>query len=70
MLRVQAPALPDTCKLGLDPRALTSAVTKLTAVPELDQDLTRLVVDIDQKLGIFTRTERTAVHLRKRLEEQ
>lgn len=65
---VQAPLLPDSCKLDLDPRAVASAVTKLKAVPELDQDLTRLVGDIDQKLGIFTRTKREAIHLRTRFE--
>ena len=64
----QAPALPATCSLNLDPRDVERAARRLAAVPELDQDLTRLIGDIDQKLGQFDRASRDAARLRARLE--
>lgn len=64
----QAPKLPEDCRLDLDPALAERAVRQLAAVPELDQDLTRLVVDIDQKLGLFARASRDAARLRARLE--
>ena len=64
----QAPALPTTCSLGLNPSDLERAARQLAAVPELDQDLTRLIGDIDQKLGQFDRASRDAARLRAGLE--
>lgn len=64
----QAPALPATCSLGLDPPDMERAARQLAAVSELDQDLTRLIGDIDQKLGQFDRASRDAARLRARLE--
>lgn len=64
----QAPALPDVCRLDLDHRELERAARQLAAVPELDQDLTRLIGDIDQKLGQFDRASRDAARLRARLD--
>lgn len=64
----EAPVLPDTCRLDLDPKLVERTVGRLAALPELDQDLTRLIVDIDQKLALFARTSRNAADLRRRLE--
>ena len=64
----QAPALPESCSLDLSPGDLERAARQLAAVPELDQDLTRLIGDIDQKLGQFDRASRAAARLRTRLE--
>jgi hypothetical protein len=38
------------------------------AIPELDQELTRLIVDIDQKQALFARMIRNARELRRTLE--
>lgn len=64
----QAPTLPESCSLDLSPVDLERAARQLAAVPELDQDLTRLIGDIDQKLGQFDRASRAAARLRTRLE--
>ena len=64
----QAPRLPTSCKLNLDRELIDRAARKVVAVPELDQDLTRLVVDIDQKLGLFRRASRDSARLRTVLE--
>lgn len=64
----QAPRLPESCRLNLDPQIIERAARKVASLPELDQDLTRVVVDIDQKLGVFGRTSRDAARLRKTLE--
>lgn len=64
----QAPRLPESCRLNLDPRLIHRVARQVASVPELDQDLTRLVVDIDQKLGLFGRASRDAARLREKLE--
>lgn len=64
----QAPRLPETCELDLDPGLLEQARRKLAAVPGLEQDLTRLIVDIDQKLGFFARSLRAARQLLDQME--
>jgi hypothetical protein len=64
----QAPRLPETCRLDLDPVLIEQTARKLASRPGLDHDLTRLVVDIDQKLGTFTRGLQGARRLRARLE--
>jgi hypothetical protein len=64
----QAPQLPETCRLDLDPGLMEQTTRKLAAVPSLEQDMTRLIVDIDQKLGTFTRGLKGARRLRVRLE--
>jgi len=66
---VQAAVLPDTCHLGLDPAVVANAVAKLRAVPGIREDLTRLIVDIDQKMLLYDRTARGATRLRKELEK-
>lgn len=63
----QAPELPKTCNLDLDPVLIDQAARELAAVPGLKQDLTRLIVDIDQKLGTFARALQAARRLRARM---
>jgi hypothetical protein len=52
----QAARLPETCSLGLDPATIARAVAKVRSAPELDEDLSRQVGDIDQKLQLLDRT--------------
>ena len=63
-----APALPDQCRLDLDPALARRTALALSKVPGIREDLTRLVVDIDQKMVLYDRTSRNAVRLRKELE--
>lgn len=42
--------LPATCSLGLDHAELARAAARVRAVPNLEQDVTRLLADLDQKL--------------------
>ena len=63
-----APSLPRTCRLDLDPPVLEQAARDLARVPELDQDLTRVVVEIDQRLGVYDRALRGAERLRALLQ--
>jgi ribosome modulation factor len=63
-----AAVLPDTCHPQLDLPAIAGAVATLRALPEIREDLTRLIVDIDQKMILYERTSRNAVRLRKELE--
>lgn len=64
----QAPSLPATCTLGLDPQLAGRAARELSEVAEIDQDLTRVVIEIDQRLGVYSRALRDAGRLRARLE--
>ncbi len=64
----QAPILPDTCSLGLDPAVAARTAATLRAVPGFREDLTRLIVDLDQKLVLFDRTAINASRLREKLE--
>lgn len=50
--------LPDQCHLTLDGQSIRRAVARLRTAPELDRDLSRYVVDIDQRLGNFAGSER------------
>ena len=63
-----APSLPATCRLKLDRPVLERAARDLAEVPEIDQDLTRVVVEIDQRLGVYDRALRDAVRLRALLQ--
>jgi hypothetical protein len=63
-----APMLPDQCRLDLEPAVATSAASALSKVPGIREDLTRLVVDIDQKMVLYERTSRNAARLRGELE--
>jgi hypothetical protein len=64
----QAPQLPQTCRLDLDPALIEQTARQLAGAPGLKRDLTRLIVDIDQKLGTFARGLQGARRLRARLE--
>jgi hypothetical protein len=63
----QAAALPDHCALDLDPKALATALSRLR-VAGLDEDLTRHIADLDQKVEGFQRFARLARELRLQLE--
>jgi hypothetical protein len=67
---VEAPVLPETCSLGMKADDVQRAVTRVKTIPELDKELTRLVIDIDQKQALFARTLRNAAELRHTLEAQ
>jgi hypothetical protein len=64
----QAPELPAGCDLGLDRTTMRTAAARVKAIPQLAEELTRMIVDIDQKQALFSRTRRDAKHLRERLE--
>jgi hypothetical protein len=63
----QIAALPDRCELGLDPATIAVGESRLAAAV-LEPDLTRLIVDIDQKMAGFERFRRNAHRLRVDLE--
>lgn len=67
---VEAPVLPESCSLGMKPEDIQRAAARVNAIPELDKELTRLVIDIDQKQALFARTLRNAAELRHTLEAQ
>lgn len=50
--------LPGDCKLSLDERSVERAAVQLRAAPELDRDLSRYILDIDQRLDNFAGSER------------
>lgn len=64
----QAARLPETCSLGLDPATIDRAISKVRAAPELDEDLSRQIGDIDQKLQLLDRTLRVERQLRAHLQ--
>ena len=64
----QAPKLPETCDLEVERDLIGQATRKLATAPGFEQDLTRLIVDIDQKLGFFARSLKAARELRARME--
>jgi hypothetical protein len=65
----QVPELPVTCRLDISAASLERAAARVKAIPQLDQELTRLIVDIDQKQALFTRMLQNATELRRTLEE-
>lgn len=50
--------LPVQCQLNLDEQSIRRAVSQLRTAPELDRDLSRYIVDIDQRLVNFAGSER------------
>jgi len=64
----QAARLPERCDLDLDPATIAKAVSKIRGAPGLDEDLTRQIGDIDQKLLLFERTLRVGRRLRDHLQ--
>ena len=65
---IQVPVLPATCRIGLSAADAGRAAARVRAIPQLDQELTRLIVDIDQKQALFARMLRGATDVRMRLE--
>jgi hypothetical protein len=63
----QTATLPDQCAPGLDQAAVAKASAKLAAA-DLDEDLTRHIADLDQKIAGFERFGRLARGLRLDLE--
>lgn len=62
------PVLPETCQLGMTKTDVERAAARVRSIPEIEQELTRLIVDIDQKRALFDRMLRDARELRSRLE--
>lgn len=63
----QIAAFPERCALGLDNAEVVSAIARLDAA-DLDEDLTRHLADLDQKLAGYERFLKLARELRQRLE--
>ena len=61
-------ALPRRCALDLDPEAIAGAAARIRATPDLNQDLTRHIADIDQKLRQLQGHQRQAREIRMKLE--
>lgn len=64
----EVPVLPVSCRPELAPSAAREAATRLAATDGLDSDLTRLIVDVDQRLQLFKRTRLNAIRMRAQLE--
>ena len=64
----EAPVLPDSCRLGMNGDDIQRAAARVKSIPELDKELTRLVIDIDQKQALFGRMLRDAAELQRSLE--
>ena len=64
----EVPILPASCRLGLPEAAARAAAEQVASRKGLDRDLTRLVVDIDQRLQLYERTIVNAKRLRSQLE--
>lgn len=64
----EAPVLPDKCNLPIAAADAQRAAARVRSIPELDQELTRLIVDIDQKQALFARMLRGVRELRMTLE--
>lgn len=60
--------LPERCVLDLDRESVTRAAVRIRATPELNQDLTRHIADIDQKLNQLRGFQQRAHELRLQLE--
>jgi hypothetical protein len=56
--------LPDKCRLDLPPALVSLAAARLKASEGLEQDLTRHIGDVDQKIGLFERRLQLARELR------
>lgn len=60
--------LPERCVLGLDRDSVARAAARIRATPDLNQDLTRHMADIDQKLSQLRGYQKRARELRMQLE--
>ena len=64
----QYATLPDQCTLQLSAPLIARAAARLDETGELDQDLTRHIGDLDQKIGLFDRWLRRIHGMRLDLE--
>jgi hypothetical protein len=60
--------LPTKCSLMLDAPTIERAVNQLRSSPGIDRDLSRYIVDIDQRLGNFEGSDRRGRQFRDALE--
>jgi hypothetical protein len=60
-------SLPKSCDTGLDRAVIAKAVAQLRSAPEMDRDLTRYLVDIDQRLNSYRAIQRRLRELRDAL---
>lgn len=60
--------LPERCVLRLDEDTVARAAARIRALPDLNQDLTRHMADVDQKLRQLEAYQSRARELRKQLE--
>lgn len=59
--------LPKNCAVVMDPRLVADAVAQIHSTPGLKNDLTRAVIDLDQKLLQFGKLQDNALQLRERM---
>lgn len=62
--------LPTSCDINLNSAVITQAVAQLRAAREMDLDLARYLIDLDQKLSMYKNAERRAHLLQRSLENQ
>lgn len=60
--------LPDRCAIGLTQAQIDQAAVRIRATPELNQDLTRRIADLDQRLRALQLLQNRAQDLRLQLE--
>jgi len=60
-------SLPSSCDIGLDRAEIAKAVAQLRSAPEMDRDLTRYLVDIDQRLNAYRAIQLRLRELREAL---
>jgi hypothetical protein len=61
--------LPAECSLSLDRPTLERAVRELRSAPEIDRDLSRYIVDIDQRLSNFAGSDLRGRQFRTALQQ-
>ena len=61
--------LPKSCKTDLDTGTIEAAVTQLRSAKEMDRDLNRYIIDLDQKIGFYEGGVRRARDLRVAIAE-
>jgi hypothetical protein len=62
-------ALPERCALGLSPSEVDRAAARIRATPDLNQDLTRRIADVEQRLNSLELLRNRAHDLRLLLEK-
>lgn len=62
--------LPTSCHINMDPAVIAQAVAQLRDAPEMNLDLGRYLIDLDQKLSMHKSVERRAHLLKLSLQNQ